>query len=176
MARNDIKYSILEKDGEEFFGPTEHIPTAQDIAFDNTGTDFESEDLQAAVQEIGVALSPPLIFGGSGTNSSGSYYNTAVGNPSNQTGVLIFTDNTEITTVSFSNSNNGTFYIGVYQHDGQGVNLTLLGQTTITGSSGVNSVNFSVTTGKFLAVRLMAASDNTKDTEIQLFGKGTFNG
>jgi len=50
MARNNIKYSKLEENGEEFGGPVEHIPSAQDIAFSDPR--FVSDNVKEAMLEI----------------------------------------------------------------------------------------------------------------------------
>lgn len=48
----DIKISILEKDGEEYFGPTEYVLQPEDIPFSND--DFDASNVEEAILEAKV--------------------------------------------------------------------------------------------------------------------------
>lgn len=49
MARNNVKYSILEIDNVELYGPTEHVPLAQDISF--TDVQYTADNVNEAIVE-----------------------------------------------------------------------------------------------------------------------------
>lgn len=50
MARNNVKYSILEQNGTEFYGPTEHIPLAQDITLESGN--FTADNVEEGMDEL----------------------------------------------------------------------------------------------------------------------------
>ena len=78
------KFSILEIDGEEFDTPCEYEPQAEDVAFDNTGTDYVSDTVQGALTESGASASPGFNFGRSANVGSGTWLVITGSVPSNR--------------------------------------------------------------------------------------------
>ena len=135
---------------------------AKSIPFDNATNGFVSTDAQAAIEEVQnsvlTSASPGFSFGRAGNVSKGAYLlNETV--PSNTSGRYVYINGAAVKRVFISTQNVGTYTFGVYWHDGDQINLTLLGTVTITAARGGSfSVNWSVATGKQLAVRVEAAS------------------
>lgn len=127
---------------------------ARGVPFDNSDNDFEATNVQDALEEIGAAASPGFSFGRRSAND-GTWLNRVDRIPSNRTGVTIGIQNPVVTQVFVSNENIETYTIGIYEHDGDSINLVQLGTVSVTGSRGDNfSVNFPTSTNKQLAVRV----------------------
>jgi len=170
MARNDIKYSILEKDGEEYYGPVEHIPTAKDIAFSDPN--FDSDNVGEALTEVGGSASPGFSFGREGLVTSGTWLKRPGNVPSNRAGVTVNIDNPRIVAVACANRNVDTYNVSVYEHDGNQDNLTLLTTVNIVSdSSAIFLIDITCTKGRQLAVRLTGGA-NVRDIGVDLTLKG----
>lgn len=136
---------------------------AKSVPFDNATNGFVSNDVQAAIEELNdkvlTSASPGFSFGRSGNVTKSAYLlNESV--PSNISGRYVYINNAAIKRVFVSTQLSGTYKFGVYSHDGNEVNITLLGTVTVTSAvGGVFSVNWAVATGKQLAVRV--ESDST---------------
>lgn len=87
-------------------------PVAGSIPFDNTNNDFQSTDVQAAIEEIGASASPGFSYGRSGTSNSGTYLQ--VDNvPSNQAGRIVPFTGAEISNVFVACRDNATFTLEI---------------------------------------------------------------
>jgi len=147
---------------------------AEEIPFDNDSNGFLSEDVQGAIEEIGASASPGFSFGRSGTLNQNTWLRRPGNVPSNRAGVTIGINNPIITSVACANRNVETYEVEIYEHEGNSVNLTLLGTVTVVGkTSDVFTVNFPATKGKQLAVRLgNTSTGNVRDlgVDLQLIG------
>lgn len=131
---------------------------AIDTPFDNTGTDFESTNVQDALEEVGVSASPGFSWGRSGNVGANSWLSNE-GVPSNTTGRYIFVNDPILFSIFVSNEEISTFTIGVYTHDGAEVNLELKDTLVITSARGGTKItNIPLINGKQLAVRLISGS------------------
>jgi hypothetical protein len=151
---------------------------AKSVPFDNATNGFISSDTQAAIEEVAnsvlTSASPGFSFGRSGNVSRGAYLlNESV--PSNISGRYVYINNAEVKRVFISTQISGTYKFGIYWHEGDEVNITKLGDITITSAKGATfSVNWAVTTGKQLAVRVEADStDQPKEVVAGLELAGT---
>jgi hypothetical protein len=104
---------------------------AKQIFFDNSGSSLISEDVEAAIKEnnnlVQTSASPGFGFG-RGSNVSANTWLYRTGSvPSNKTGVAMGITNPIVIKVDVGNENLNTFDISIYEHDGDEINLTLLG-------------------------------------------------
>lgn len=143
--------------------------------FDNTGTDLVSETTGEAIRElaatVGVSASPGFSFGRSGNNSSGTWLLVTGSVPSNRAGITVALQNPEITQIFIGNENISTFDIGIYEHEGDEINLTLIGTVSVVASRSANfDVSISVTSGRQLAARVTSGSARNLNVGLQLKG------
>lgn len=139
-------------------GRTDNSQVASSVPFDNSTNDFESEDVQAALEEIGASASPGFSWGRSGNNNSGTWLNNE-GVASNRTGRFVFINNPELSFIFVSSRNQSTYTISVYEHEGNSINLTLLDSLTVTSSrGGFKSTSISVTQGRQLAIQVTSGA------------------
>jgi len=138
---------------------------AKQIFFDNAGSALVSTDVEAAIKEnsnlVQTSASPGFSWGKGGSSGSGDWLrNHEV--PSNRTGIVNPVTNGEIVKIFASNSDINTFSIGIYQHDGDEINLTLLHTVTVTAARSGTFVitGVTVTDGKQLAARVTSGNAN----------------
>ena len=142
---------------------------AESTPFDNDTNGFVSDNVQDAIEEIGASASPGFSFGRSGNLSSGAWLRRPGNVPSNRAGVTIPISNPVITSVSCSNRNIETYDIRIYEHDGNQVNLTLLGTISVVAArGGTFPVSFTATQGKQLAARLWNAVGLVRDLGVDI--------
>lgn len=102
----------------------------------------------------GSVVAPSLSFGKQGNVNNAYLLQNGV--PSDNTGIPIRTDNTEIVFATVANSNNtATFTVEIYEHDG--TTYTLLDSFTNTSARSTDytpSSPIAVTTDKELAIRI----------------------
>jgi hypothetical protein len=135
------------------------IQTAEETPFDNSNTDFLSEDVQSALVEIGASASPGVGFGRSGNNTSGTWLLVDGGVPSNRSGRIIFLSNPILKAIYVNTRNLATYTISVFEHDGDEINLSLIDTLSIVSSrGGFKLVDIPVTLGKQLAIQVTAGS------------------
>lgn len=161
MAQNGIKKSQI----------------AEEIPFDNDSNGFASEDVQGAIEEIGASASPGFSFGRNGSLSQNTWLRRAGNVPSNRAGVSVAISNPVVVKLACANRSTETYDVEVYEHEGNQVNLTLLGTVTVTNTTGgIFNVNFPVTQGRQLAVRLGSTSTgNVRDLGVDLILTGGVN-
>ena len=149
-------------------------PVAASIPFDNDSNGFTSDDVQAAIEEIGASASPGFSFGRSGQLSQNTWLRRPGNVPSNRAGVTVAISSPTIVKVSCSNRNIETYTLEVYEHEGNSVNLTLLGSVNVVSArGGIFDVSFSVTQGRQLAVRLGSTSTgDVRDLGVDLILTG----
>lgn len=139
-----------------------YTPVAESVPFDNSSNGFVSDNTQAAIEEIDnkvlTSASPGFSFGRSGNVSRGAWLLCETV-PSNTTGRLVYINNAIIKKVFIGNEIVGNYTFEVYHHDGVEINLTLVGSVSIIAKRGdIFNVNWSVPTGKYLAIRVSASS------------------
>ena len=148
---------------------------AESVPFDNDSNGFIAEDIQAAIEEvndtISTSASPGFGFGRSGNTSSGTWLLRTGNVPSNKTGVAIGITSPIVEEISVGNENVSTFDISVYEHEGDEINLTLLGTVSIVAArTGSFSVNWAATSGRQLAVKISSGSAKNPGVDITLSG------
>lgn len=136
------------------------LPIAEDVDFDNSTNDFVSDNVQDALEEIGASASPGFSFGREGSAGSGTWLRRPGNIESNRTGVTIPITNPKITTIAVGTENIATYDVGVFEHDGNSINLTLLTTVSVSSSRAetFDGLSVSATQGKQLAVRVTSTS------------------
>ena len=148
---------------------------AKQIFFDNSTNGFISEDVQGAIEEVNnsvqTSASPGFGFGRSGNVPSNTWLYRTGNVPSNKTGVAMGITNPIVIQVDVGNENISTFDIQVYEHEGDEVNLTLLGTVSVVASrTGSFTVSWAATSGRQLAVKLSDGSAKNPGVDITLSG------
>ena len=171
---DDVKVKITERNGVELEFDEELALEAQNVVFDPTGSELVATDVDAAIRElddqVGVSASPGFSWGRSGNSSSGTWLQND-GVVSNRTGRTINLVDPVITAVSIANENIRTFDISFYEHDGDSINLTLIGTVSVVAARSLNAfVNLSVTQGKQLSVQVTSGSGTNIVVGVQLSG------
>jgi opacity protein-like surface antigen len=152
----------------------EFIQIAETVPFDNSSNNFAAETVQEALEEIGTSASPGFTWGRSGTVTSNVWLlNDSV--PSNTSGRIIFLQNAQIKKIFIANEDpTAGIVLGIYYHDGNGTNLTLLGTvTTLAQKTNTFDVNFSVQFNKQLAIKTESISVNAKNLVTGILLKGS---
>jgi hypothetical protein len=168
------RYKVLsgEKNGVELEFNTEVDLTAANTFFDNAGNGFTADNVQDAIEEIGESASPGFSFGRTSA-STGTWLNRVGEIPTNRTGVTIGISNPLVFKIFISCENIETFTVGIYVHDGDSINLTLLGSVAVTAArSGSFLVNYPTTQGKQLAARVITASGSVQNLGVDVILKG----
>lgn len=148
---------------------------AESVPFDKDKEGIlNADNTQDAIDElsvkVGVSASPGFSWGRASNVSSNSWLlNDGV--PSNRAGRTINLINPVVTAVSIANENINTFTIEFYEHDGDEINLSLLGSVDVINARSFSSfVNFPVTNGKQLAVYLSTGTARNVVVGLQLSG------
>jgi hypothetical protein len=150
------------------------LPDAIDIPFDNSSNGFISEDVQSAIEEVTFSASPGFSFGRNGLVVVGTWLRRPGNVPSNRAGVTIPFSGGAISNIACSNQNIDTYTLGIYEHDGDLVNLSLLTTVTVTSARGDNFVlNVPVTQNKQIAVRLESSTfSSVRDLGVDIIIRG----
>ena len=138
-------------------------PVAKSIPFDNSTNGFIADDTQAAIEEVQVASSnsssPGFTWGRSGNLSTGTWLlNDGV--PSNKAGRTIVLNNAKIAKIFTASEDLNTYDVGIYSHDGDDINTTLIATLVVTASRTGNSgtISVSVPSGKQLGAKIDTGS------------------
>lgn len=152
-------------------GRHDNSQVASSVPFDNTGTDFEADNVQDALTEVGASASPGFNFGRSGNISSNTWLQTTGGVPSNRAGITVALTTAEVKEIFVANQDISTFNIEVYEHEGDEINLTLLGTVSVVSARSASfTVSYTVTSGRQLAVKLSTGSAKNLNVGLQLSG------
>lgn len=160
-------------------GRDQYQPVAEEVPYDDTIETPASgtEDVQAMLDylknKVAVSASPGFTWGRSGTVTASTWLlNDAV--PSNTSGRLIFLNSAEIVKVFVANEDPTILTMHVYSHDGDSINLTLLGSVT-TGAtrSETFTVSYPVALNKQIAIRLAPGSASGKNMVVGCLIKGS---
>lgn len=137
---------------------SDNSQVASSVPFDNEGNDFESDNVQEAIQEVGISASPGFSWGRSGNANNGTWLQND-GVPSNRAGRFVFVNQPELFQIFVSNEDIKTFEVSVFEHDGDSINLTLLDTIVITSArGGTKQSSVAVTQGKQLALQITSGS------------------
>ena len=115
-TRNDIKYSILEKDGEEYVGPHEHIPLSRDVSFSADG--FTADNLEDGVIEAksdAIAAAGFAILGSTTSTAGVGKYLNIFGTTSSDILPFPILSNTILVEAGIRATVATTVVIGVYK-------------------------------------------------------------
>ena len=169
-----VKTAIYERNGVELEDREEYSLDADQLYFDPSNGDLISEDIQGAIDElqntVAISASPGYSFGRSG-NLSANTWLRCEGVSSNRAGRYVYINNAVITRVFISVEDIATFDIGVYSHDGDRINLTLLTTVNVVASRGGEfTVNIPVANGKQLATRILNGSAKNAVAGLELRG------
>lgn len=141
------------------------------VPFDNSTNDFDATNVQTALEEIGASASPGMSFGRQGGLLSSTWLLNE-GVPSNAAGRYVPINNPVISEVFASSDTVSTYTITVYSHDGNSINLTVLGTLTVTSARGASqTVVWPTAKGKQIAVRLTSGTTNNLIVGLVLKGK-----
>jgi len=147
---------------------------AIDIFYDNTASGLVAEDVQAAIDEVSndvnTSASPGFSFGRASNVNAGTWLqNETV--PSNKSGRYVYINNAVVERVFVSSENVDTFDIQVYYHDGDEVNLTLLGTVSVISARGGEfTVSWAVPSDKQLAIKLSSGAARNVVAGLELSG------
>lgn len=148
--------------------------TADAVEYDNGLSGLTATNVQDAIDEIsttvGVSASPGFTWGRSGNIVSGTWLNNDEV-PSNKAGRTVALTSPIITQVFVANEDVNTFDIGLYEHQGNEVGLTLLGTVSVVAArSAVFTVSISATSGRQLATRISSGTAKNLVIGVQLKG------
>lgn len=154
----------------------EYNPVAVEIPFDNDANGFTSDNVQDAIEEINTGVqttaSPGFTFGRSGNLPANTWLqNETV--PSNKAGHTVNLTAPIIQEITVSSEDIDTFNVGIYEHEGDEINLTLLTTVSIIAARGgtFTGLSVSITAGRQLAARITDGS--AKNVIVDLIVKGT---
>lgn len=150
-------------------------PDSDSVSFDPTGTDLISQTSGEAIRELattlGVSASPGFQFGRGGNLAANTWLNVVGGVPSNRAGITVSLTNPIITNVYVASENADTYDVDIYEHEGDEVNLTLLGSVSVISTrSDTFSVSIIATEGRQLAARIVNGSAKNCNVGLQLQG------
>lgn len=118
--------------------------------------------------------SPGFTYGGIGFKTSG-FWLTSEGIPSNTVGIPVLFGDAAVTQAAVGTGAESNYTIGVYQHEGAGLNLLQIGTFSVTiGGVKRFDINFPITYSSpnvQLAARLESGS--TSDLKVSLIVRGT---
>jgi hypothetical protein len=146
-----------------------------DSDFDPTGSTLTSLNVEDAIKElantVGVSASPGFNFGRSGNLPANTWLNVTGSVPSNRAGITVALNSPEITQVFVANEDVGTFDVEIYEHEGNEVNLTLLGTVNIVSARSASfSTSIVVTSGRQLAIKISSGAAKNCNVGLQLKG------
>lgn len=115
---------------------------------------------EVVTQVFGTSASPGFTWGRSGNSPSGTWLqNDSV--PSNITGRNIFLNNAKIKKIFVANQDASILKLGVYWHEGDGINLTFISDITTTAvRTSEFAVDLSVPKDKQVAIKIADDSPN----------------
>ena len=171
---DNVKVVIYEKNGVELEFQEELELSAENVTFDPTATDFISDNVQGVIEEledkVGVSASPGFSWGRSGNLSLNTWLQND-GVASNRAGRTVNLIDPVITAYSIANEDINTFDISFYEHEGDSINLVLIGTITVVSSRSQSGfINFAITEGKQLAVRVTSGSAKNVVVGLNLSG------
>lgn len=116
------------------------------------------------------SASPGFNWGRSGNANEGTWLlNDTV--PSNKAGRTISLIGSKLIKIFTANENISTYVIGIYEHDGDSINLTLIDSITVTTARGFTKISsVDITNGKQLAAKVISGSAKNVQVGVLLTG------
>lgn len=151
------------------------IDLENEAAFDPTSTAIVSTKIGDAIREVsvtaGASASPGYSFGRSANAGPGAWLLRTGSVPSNKTGIPVAITNPSLSLISIGNENINTFDVGIYEHEGDEINLTLLATVSVINKRTENfDVDIPVTSGRQLAAKVESGSAKNIGVSLQLKG------
>ena len=144
-------------------GRDEFKQVAEETYFDPDNCDkIDSEDTQGAIEDLCEALqdsaSPGFTWGRSGNSSTNTWLlNDTV--PSNRAGRTVMLAGVKIANVFVATENLNTYTVSIYEHEGDGINLTFLTSISVVSARSAQiTVDVPITQNRQLAARITAGS------------------
>lgn len=151
---------------------TDYDPDYVEIYNENTGSGLFDDQVvtQKDLNVVAQSASPGFGFGKSGNNVMGTWLQCETV-PSNVTGRYVYIDTPIVRRVFVGNESVGTYSIQVWQHDGNLVNMVLLGTVTVTTAlAGDFVVNWPTVRGKYLGLKISNGSVKNVVAGLELSG------
>jgi hypothetical protein len=161
-------------------GPIYKSPVSASIPYDDTiqtplsGTDDVQEMLDWLKNQVAISASPGFTWGRSGTVNQNTWLlNDSV--PSNLSGRVCFLNSASIIKVFVANqAATAGIVVEVYTHDGNSVNLTLIGSvTTLATRSNTFTVAYPVSLDKQIAIKIANGSPSGANMVVGCLIKGS---
>lgn len=139
--------------------------------------EFESDNVQDVIEELCnrvlTSASPGFSFGRSGNLAANTWLQCETV-ASNRAGRWVYISDAAITNVFVACEDVATFDVAVYSHDGDEVNLTLIGSVNVSAARGGKfTVSLPVATDKQLAIRIENGSAKNAVVGLALAGVST---
>lgn len=119
--------------------------------------------------------SPGFVFGAVDSKTSG-FWMTSEGIPSNVVGVPVLFGDAVVVQAAVGTEVEANYTIGIYQHEGSGINITQIGTFAVTnGGTKRVAVSFPIVYGSSNNVQLACRleSGNTKNLKVSLIVRGS---
>jgi len=147
---------------------------AKQIYFDKGTSGMVSENVEDAIKEnrntLQTSASPGYSFGRA-SNANNNTWLQVETVPSNKAGRYVYINSATITEVFVSVETVSTFDVSIYEHEGDEVNLTFIGTVSIAATrGGAFPVNWAITTGRQLAMRITSGSTRNIVAGLELSG------
>lgn len=157
---------------DEFIQVAETVPYDDLLQAPLSGSDDVQGVIDWLKNKVATSASPGFTWGRSGNVSANTWLlNDSV--PSNLSGRVIFLNNAEIKKVFIANQDLAIIDVGIYTHDGDEINLTLIGSvTTAATRTNTFTVSFPVPINKQIAIKLAAGSNAGKNLVVGCLIKG----
>ena len=155
------------------FGRTQN---AIQTPFDPSGSLLVSTDVESAIKELSssaaIAAAPGFTWGRSGNSPSNTWLlNDTV--PANRSGRTVMMTDAKIEKASVATENIATYDIGIYQHEGNEVNLTLLYTVNVVATRSAQFTVPSVAAGLGKQIAIQITSGSARNLVVGLIMKGT---
>lgn len=121
--------------------------------------------------QLADTASPGFSYGRGGNVPAGGFLSRPGSVPSNVTGIIVGLQGPKIVQVNVGSQNLDTWEIGIYQHDGGGVNLALVDTVSVVASASESfDVDIPLTNGKHVAIGVYSGSVQNPGVDLQIGG------
>lgn len=129
------------------------------------------EAIRELVNRVTVSASPGFSFGRTGNLSSGTWLLRPGSVPSNKSGINVGIGTPLLLKVTVASENEDTYSVGIYQHDGNEINLNLVTTVSITAvRKQVFDLSAALEFDRQIAVRVLTGSAKNLGVDLQLSG------
>lgn len=167
----DVKVSILEIDGIELDGPTEHKLLASELPVSPIPTLPTITNVQEGLEKLPAANNNDTFhFGKADRVSNLSWLHTPSGSPSNVAGLIISGGAPILTKIAVSCEAPQTFDVEIYEHFGNLTSLTFITTINLIATNSIQQVvSFPLTIGAQLATIVAGAgSGNNRPLNVNV--------